>query len=106
MSRRSLLTRLCCATALLFAQAASAHNPICFCYMESDSEVLCEGGFTDGASAEGVSMQVVDDRGRVLIAGAINEEQVFVFEMPDVEFQVVFDAGDNHRVVVYQDEIE
>lgn len=91
---------------LLCPPAALAHNPICNCYAEPDNQVLCEGGFSDGASAEGVEIRVLDDRERVLLEGKMDADSVFVFDRPDVFFHVVFDAGDSHEVVVYEDEIE
>lgn len=91
---------------LLAPRPALAHTPICNCYEEPDDQVLCEGGFSDGASVEGVEIRVLDDRERVLINGRMDAEGVFLFDRPDADFHVVFDAGDNHQVVVYMDEIE
>ena len=57
--------------AALFVGAlpAFAHTPICNCYDNGDETVTCEGGFSDGASAEGVSIRILDLRERVLIDG-------------------------------------
>lgn len=68
--------------------------------------MLCEGGFSDGASAEGVDIKILDDRERVLLEGKMDADSIFIFDRPDVFFHVIFDAGDNHRVVIYEDEIE
>ncbi len=91
---------------LAVSPVAVAHNAICNCYEEPDNQVLCEGGFSDGASAEGVDIRVLDDRERVLLEGKMDADSIFTFDRPDVFFHVIFDAGDNHRVVIYEDEIE
>jgi hypothetical protein len=68
--------------------------------------VTCEGGFSDGASASGVSIRVVDARDRVLIDGKMDDAGSFSFTKPDEEFHVVFDAGDSHIVTIFGDDIE
>ena len=85
---------------------AFAHSPICNCYNNSDKTVTCEGGFSDGASAEGVAIRIVDARERVLIDGKMDKENKFSFKKPDEDFHVVFDAGQNHLVTIYRDDIE
>jgi hypothetical protein len=106
MSYRALTLPLIALVLASAAPAVFAHTPVCYCYYEADETVLCEGGFSDGASAEGVDIRVLDDQERVLIAGKIDAEQTFTFELPDTFFHVVFDAGDNHQVIIFQDEIE
>jgi len=89
---------------------AQAHSPICYCYFEDNFEdngqIVCEGGFSDGASAEGVAIRILDDQEKVLISSKMDEEGLFSFVEPDVDFHVVYDAGDNHLVTIYMDEIE
>lgn len=85
---------------------ADAHSPICFCFESDDGTITCEGGFSDGASAEGVAIRVLDDRDRVLIAGEMDENSEFQFARPETGFHVVFDAGDEHLVTIFEDEIE
>jgi hypothetical protein len=86
--------------------AAAAHSPVCFCFENDDGSITCEGGFSDGASAEGVAIRILDDRDRVLLDGRMNENSEFSFERPNREFHVVFDAGDEHTVTIFEDEIE
>ena len=88
--------------------AAYGHSPICNCYNEDndDSKVICEGGFSDGGSAEGVAIRVLDDRDKILINDVMNEDSTFTFTKPDADFHVVFDAGPSHQVVIYMDDIE
>lgn len=90
----------------LVAAGAGAHTPICNCYANGDGTVTCEGGFSDGASAEGVAIRVVGPGERVLIQGKMDAAGTFSFAPPEQEFHVVFDAGDNHSVTIFGDEIE
>lgn len=92
--------------AALLVVTARAHTPICNCYDNGDGSITCEGGFSDGASAAGVPIRVVDERERVLIAGEMDGQGTFSFERPDQAFHVVFDAGDNHIVTIFGDDIE
>jgi hypothetical protein len=91
---------------LLIASPLRAHTPICNCYDNGDDSVTCEGGFSDGASAEGVSIRVVNDQERVLIDGKMDGDGTFTFDWPADDFHVIFDAGDNHIVMIYMDDIE
>ena len=90
----------------LVAATAGAHTPICNCYDNGDDTVTCEGGFSDGASAEGVAIRVVGPAERVLMQGKMDAAGTFSFARPEQEFHVVFDAGDNHSVTIFGDEIE
>lgn len=99
------------ATALalvLFALArpALAHSPICACYDNGDGTVTCEGGFSDGAPAEGVAMRIVDESDRVLQVGEMDARSTYTFDMPDGEFHVIFDAGMSHIVTIFSGDIE
>ena len=95
-------------TALYAPLPAYAHSPICNCYddEEDDSKVVCEGGFSDGASAEGVPVRVLNDRDRVLINGVMDAESIFAFTKPDDDFHIIYDAGPSHQVIIYMDDIE
>ena len=83
-----------------------AHMPLCDCFDEGNGTVVCEGGFSDGASAAGLPIRVVDEQQKILIEGRMDESATFTFDRPDVEvFIVVFDGGEEHRVEVVSDDI-
>lgn len=90
---------------LALSPAAQAHTPLCSCYDNGDGTVLCEGGFSDGSSAAGVRMAVLDADGSTLLAGQMNEYSEFEFEKPEGEYTVVFDAGDGHEIEIPSSEI-
>jgi hypothetical protein len=79
---------------------AMAHTPLCSCYDFGDNTILCEGGFSDGSSASGVAMSVMDGDGKVLIKGKMNEDAEFEFQKPSGEYKVLFDAGPGHKIEV------
>jgi hypothetical protein len=99
MKKRALLFGLT-ALFLLTAGQVSAHTPICSCYDNGDGSVTCEGGFSDGSSAAGVEMTVVDADGKVLIKGKMDQGSEFNFKKPSGPFKVQFNAGPGHVVEV------
>ena len=85
---------------MLFATAALAHSPLCSCFDNGDGTITCEGGFSDGSSASGVKMQVVDGSGKTLLEGKMNKDSEYNFKKPAGAYKVIFDAGDGHKVEV------
>ena len=85
---------------LLMATVAIAHTPLCSCYDNGDGTITCEGGFSDGSSAAGVEMRVVDKDGKVTIKGRMNEDSEFTFDKPKGSYKVQFDAGPGHLIEV------
>lgn len=90
---------------LVAASGAHAHTPLCSCFDNGDSTITCEGGFSDGSSAAGVAVRVEDGKGGVLREGKMDADSEFTFDRPSNDFQVVFDAGEGHRIVVPSKEI-
>ncbi len=82
-----------------------AHTPLCSCSDEGDGTILCEGGFSDGSSAAGVKMTVVNSEGKTLIEEVMNEDSEFTFKKPEGRYKVIFDAGPGHEVEVPGSEI-
>jgi len=88
------------------ASSAFAHNAICDCFLNDDGTITCEGGFSDGSTASGVPVRVIDRDGKVLIDGAMSEKSEFTFESPVVAFKVEFDAGEGHVITIDGRDIE
>ncbi|TCP58415.1 hypothetical protein EV663_1289 [Rhodovulum bhavnagarense] len=93
------------AAGLGLAPAAQAHTPLCACYDNGDGTVLCEGGFSDGSSAAGVKMAVMDGAGNLVIEGVIDQNSEFTFDKPEGDYKVMFDAGEGHSIEIPADEI-
>lgn len=88
------------------ASLVAAHTPICDCYDNGDDTITCEGGFSDGGTAVGVPMRVVDTTGRVLIEGTMSDNSDFTFARPDVDFLVEFEGGEGHVIQIDGRDIE
>ena len=97
-----LMVLLC---ALCYCLPAQAHTPLFDCFDDGNGSFTCEGGFTDGASAAGVTVRVLDAQGKVLAQGELDAAGSITFERPDNVFSVVFDAGAEHSLTVFGDDI-
>jgi hypothetical protein len=87
-------------TGILLAGFAAAHSAVCSCFDNGDETITCEGGFSDGSSAAGVSVRVLDARDKVLVDGKMDDSGTFTFQKPEVEYHVLFDAGQSHVVMI------
>lgn len=98
--KRLVLGITLAALVVLGAGQAFAHTPLCDCFDNGDGTVTCEGGFSDGSSAAGVTMLVLDGGGKVLIKGAMDDTSAFEFNKPEGDYTVKFDAGEGHTVEI------
>ena len=87
-------------------QLTYAHTPICDCYDNGDNTITCEGGFSDGGTAVGVSMRVYDGAGKILIEGVMTDQSDFTFTRPDGNFHVEFEGGVGHVIQIDGRDIE
>ncbi len=93
-------------TFILSSLSLQAHTPLFDCFDNNDGTITCEGGFTDGGSAEGISVRVLDAQGKVLAQGKLDARNSLILDRPSNEFSVVFDAGDDsHKIIVFGDDI-
>ncbi|MBL4902091.1 MAG: hypothetical protein JKY62_05515 [Desulfocapsa sp.] len=90
---------------LVSATIAQAHTPLCSCFDNGDDTITCEGGFSDGSSAAGVSIRLETLDGRILLEGKMNEDSEFTFDKPKGDYIVMFDAGEGHQIKVPGKEI-
>jgi len=115
---RKILTVLviCMAPGFFLTPQVLSHTPLCSCYDNGDGTVTCEGGFSDGSSAAGVSIRVVDKSGEVIsvkdengeiirLKGEMDEDSEFTFINPQKPYKVIFDAGPGHAVEIDGGEI-
>ncbi|MDA0147090.1 hypothetical protein [Vibrio sp. LaRot3] len=84
---------------------AMAHTPLFSCYDFGDNTILCEGGFSDGSSASGVEMLVLDADGKELIKSEMSEDGEFEFQKPEGKYKVVFNAGPGHALEINGEDI-
>lgn len=91
---------------LLGLNSAAAHTPICDCYDNGDGTVTCEGGFSDGASAAGIPVSIVDSSGKVVIQSQMSDYSDFSFVKPKGDFRVIYQGGDGHVIEIDSRDIE
>ena len=84
----------------LWAGTALAHTPLCNCSDNGDGTVECEGGFSDGSSAAGVKMNVMDASGKVVLQGKMDKNSMFTFKKPAGKYSVQFDGGEGHQITI------
>jgi hypothetical protein len=90
----------------LFASPFShAHTPLFDCFDNGDMTITCEGGFSDGSSAEGVAIRLLDAQGKVLEQGKLDDRGSITMARPEGEFSVQFTAGSDHSITVLGDDI-
>lgn len=87
------------------AGPAQAHTPLFDCFDNGDDTITCEGGFSDGSSAAGVAIRVLDAQGKVLEQGELDSAGSITLKRPTGEFSVVFAAGEEHSLTVLGDDI-
>ena len=100
-----LVRALAVLLSLGFGAGAQAHTPLFDCFDNGDDTLTCEGGFSDGSSAAGVSIRVLDAQGKVLEQGELDSAGSIMLKRPAGEFSVVFGAGEEHSLTVLGDDI-
>ncbi len=83
---------------LLSVSPVFAHSPFMACYDNGDQTITCYGEFSDGSSATATPMRVIDEEGKLLLSGVMDELSEFSFTRPESHFTVIFDAGPGHLV--------
>jgi hypothetical protein len=100
--------RLAAAAIALLASwplTASAHSAVFDCHKEKDGSVACEAGFSDGSSAAGMKVRVMDLTNKVLMEGVLTKEGVYAFKPPAGKYHVMFDGGPGHTVTMDSEDI-
>lgn len=82
---------------LLPAFNCFAHTALLSCYDEGNGYILCEGGFSDGASAEGVEFRL-EQNGKEMMRTKLDEFGEVYFAKPSGRFTVILNGGEGHVV--------
>lgn len=77
-----------------------AHSAIFDCYDNGDSTISCQGGYSDGSSATGVKIQVLDASGKVLESGMLDANSECTMKKPAGGYTVSFVGGDGHSLAI------
>lgn len=97
---RHLTTILALVALLALAVPALAHTPLFACFDNGDGTVTCEGGFSDGSSAAGVAIYVLDGSGAKVTETKLDDFSEITFDKPQGDYTVQLDAGDGHLIEV------
>lgn len=97
---RFILATALLAGLLALSSLAFAHTPLFSCYDNGDGTVTCEGGFSDGSSAAGVKVHILDSSDNVAQETSLDEFSEVTFDKPEGSYAVQFDAGEGHKIKV------
>jgi len=95
-----LVPAIMLAATILLPASSMAHSALCSCYDNGDGNITCEGGFSDGSSAQGVRIFVRDNNDETVARGKMDEDGEFSFKKPKQGYKVIFDAGPGHQVEI------
>ncbi|MGP1580624.1 MAG: hypothetical protein ACTTH5_06360 [Wolinella sp.] len=84
---------------LVSVQTLLAHTALMSCVDNGDGTIMCEGGFSDGSSATGVKVKVVQ-AGKTLEEKKFDKNSEATFKKPSGEYKVIFDGGEGHTVEI------
>lgn len=79
---------------------SSAHTTLFACFDNGDGTIFCEGGFSDGSTAAGVPVIVMDASRNVIFEGELSRNSDIEFDKPDGEYSVMLDGGEGHRIEI------
>ncbi|MFI3270676.1 MAG: hypothetical protein R3Y11_01045 [Pseudomonadota bacterium] len=89
----------------LTASQAMAHSALLNCFDNADGTFTCQGGYSDGSSATGIRIVVMDKSGTMLQEAQLNADSEVVLPYPNGDFRVLFDGGSGHSVEITGDVI-
>lgn len=90
---------------LLVSPFYFAHYPFCSCALQGE-EIVCEAGFSDGSSAEGVIVDLITYDEKIISANTFDAQSLARFAPVKDEFYILLDAGPGHTVEVDWDTID
>ena len=93
-------------TVLLLAGTAFAHTVFFQCWNNGDGTLSCEGGYTDGSSAAGATVNVKDANGALIFSGQLDNSGTLKFNRPPGDFSVTLEGGPGHTVTVSSNDIK
>ncbi|MBJ7551217.1 hypothetical protein [Marinomonas ostreistagni] len=89
----------------VFSQTSFAHFPFLECTNEA-SNIVCIGGFSDGSSAQGITVDLISYDEEIIASKTFNDRSSVEFQQLGREFYILLDAGPGHTVEVDWDQIK
>ncbi|DAB36812.1 MAG: hypothetical protein EOM49_10625 [Epsilonproteobacteria bacterium] len=89
------------ASAILVGLTATsfAHTALMNCMENADGTIGCEAGYSDGSSATGIALKVVQNA-QVVLEKKFDANSEVNFKKPQGEYTVIFDGGDGHALSI------
>jgi hypothetical protein len=84
---------------------ASAHNALISCYDNGDETVTCEAGYSDGASAAGQVIRVLQANKRLILEDKFKKDGTYTFKKPSVAFYIEFIGDPSHQATFDGDDL-
>lgn len=82
---------------VLISNFLFAHTAMMRCMDNNDETILCEAGFSDGSSAQGVSLLVIK-KGKVIFETKFDDSSEITFKKPKGKYTVLLDGGTGHSI--------
>ncbi len=98
--KKGLFLFLVAGMMLSFTSHAMAHSALLNCFDNADGTFTCQGGFSDGSSATGITIEVKDSSGNILQQAQLNADSEVVLPRPQQDFTVLFNGGSGHSVEI------
>lgn len=76
-----------------------AHTALMNCFDNGDGTIGCEAGYSDGSSASGVPLKVLQN-GKTVYEVKMDKNSEATFKKPEGEYRVILDGGDGHAVSI------
>ncbi len=99
-----LLSGLALTLSLMPTSSAFAHSALLNCFDNADGTFTCQGGYSDGSSATGIRIVVMDKSNNTLHEAQLDANGEVVMPLPQQQdFTVLFDGGSGHSVQITSD---
>lgn len=106
MRKVMLLFFLCAMFGFAKVHRAFAHSALFDCFDNGDGTILCQGGFSDGSSAQGVRIVIKDSDGNIFQEARLDSNSEVVLDKPARNFSILFDGGTGHSIEINGESIQ
>jgi len=89
---------------LLSTSTLFAHTAVMSCFDNGDDTITCEGGFSNGSSASGTEFLIMQND-KTVMQTKLSEDSDVTFDKINGEYEVVFNAGEGHKLSIQSSDI-
>lgn len=88
----------------LVSSSLLAHTALMSCVDNGDGTIGCEAGYSDGSSASGVPLKVLQN-GKTIYEVKFDANSEAMFKKPQGDYTVLLDGGDGHALTIKSSQI-